>query len=110
MNREPEFVRVTDTGSIASGMAKPFVVGRYEIAVFNLDGTYYALENTCPHQGGPLADGFIDGTHVTCPWHAWTFDIPTGKMTLGDFATVTRFAVRVENDAIFVAIEPSEAV
>ena len=108
MSPEPAFVKVASPGSIASGTAKAFVHGRYEIALFNIDGAYYALENTCPHQGGPIADGFIEGANVTCPWHAWTFDIRTGKMTLGDYACVTTFDVRVEDDGIYVSTEPSE--
>lgn len=49
-----------------------------EIALFNLEGEIYALENVCPHMGGPLGEGEIENHIVTCPWHAWTFDIPTG--------------------------------
>ena len=105
-----EFVRVAHAGAVPPGTSYSVVVGRYEIALFNVSGTIYALENSCPHQGGPLADGFLEGALVTCPWHAWCFDVRTGKMTLGDFAAVRRFEVRLENGSIFVATEPTEEV
>lgn len=101
-----QYERVADAGSIEAGSARSFPVGRYEIAVFNIDGALFALENACPHQGGPIADGYLEGPMVTCPWHAWCFDVRTGKMTLGDFAEIPRFDVRVEADGIFVATEP----
>jgi len=71
-----------------------------------VDGRFYALENACPHQGGPLADGHLEGALVTCPWHAWCFDVRTGRMTLGEFARVPRFAVRVEGTTILIKPEP----
>jgi len=101
-----EFVRVADLEAVPPGKARAFTVGRYEVALFNIDGTLYALENACPHQGGPLADGWIEGLTVTCPWHAWCFDVRTGSMTIGDFATIPRFEVRVEQDGVYVSLEP----
>jgi nitrite reductase (NADH) small subunit len=98
-----EFVTVARVADVAPGTAKAVIVGQREIALFNVDGTFYALDNTCPHQGGPLAEGWIEGTRVTCPWHAWTFDLTTGGMTLGDFACVDTFEVRIDNDAVRVA-------
>ena len=100
------FVRVADVAAIQPGQPCAVSVGRYDVALFNVDGELYALENVCPHQGGPLADGWVEGVTVTCPWHAWCFDLRTGAMTLGDFATVPRFDVRVEDDGVFVSEEP----
>ncbi|HET9030493.1 MAG TPA: Rieske (2Fe-2S) protein [Candidatus Aquilonibacter sp.] len=102
----PQFVRVGDRDAVAPGSGAAFSVGRFEVAVFNIDGSFYALENACPHQGGPIADGWIEEKTVTCPWHAWCFNLETGRMTLGDFASIPRFEVRVEGDGIFVATEP----
>ena len=103
-----EFVRVADRLAVPSGSARSFAVGRFDVALFNVDGELYALENACPHQGGPIADGWIEGHTVTCPWHAWCFDLRSGKMTLGDFAWIPRFEVRVEGDGIYIATEPIE--
>ena len=102
----PEFIRVSASDALPPGSARAFPVGRYDVAVFHVDGEYFALENACPHQGGPIADGWIEERTVTCPWHAWCFDLQTGKMTLGDFAWIPRFEVRVEGDGIYVATEP----
>jgi nitrite reductase (NADH) small subunit len=101
-----EFVTVARVADVAPGTAKTVVVGEREIALFNVDGTFYALDNTCPHQGGPLAGGWIDGTRVTCPWHAWTFELTTGGMTLGDFARVDTFEVRIDCEVVRVARRP----
>ena len=97
---------VARTGEIVAGSAKAVVVGGREIAVFNVGGTFFALDNTCPHQGGPLAEGWIEGAQVTCPWHAWTFNLADGKMTLGDFASVATFDVRVEGDVVLGSCTP----
>jgi nitrite reductase/ring-hydroxylating ferredoxin subunit len=83
-----------------------FVVGDYEVALFNVGGAFYAIENSCPHQGGPLADGCFEGKNVVCPWHAWCFDVTTGQMALGQFATVATFDVQVEGSTIAIASEP----
>jgi nitrite reductase (NADH) small subunit len=100
------FVRVADLVDVPSGSSRTVFVGRYEVAIFNVDGNLYALENCCPHQGGPIGDGWVEGSTVTCPWHAWRFDLRTGKMTLGDFAMIPRFEVRVDGSSIYVSAEP----
>jgi nitrite reductase/ring-hydroxylating ferredoxin subunit len=100
------FVAVASVDDIPAGRAKAFVVGSYEIAVFNVAGRFYAIENSCPHQGGPLAEGYLEGARVTCPWHAWCFDVTDGKMTLGDYASVDPFEVRVEGSTLSVSVEP----
>lgn len=103
-----QFLRVADASALPPGERLVVALGRYDVAVFNVDGEFFALENVCPHQGGPMADGWIEGTTITCPWHAWCFDLRTGKMTLGDFASIPRFAVVVEQGAVFVGTEPIE--
>lgn len=100
------FVRVDSLASLPPGSARAISAGRYEVALFNVAGDLYALENACPHQGGPIADGWVEGRTVTCPWHAWCFDLRTGRMTLGDFATIARFEVRLEGGDVYVATEP----
>lgn len=106
----PEFIRVATPADVPPGTSCAVVVGRYEVALFNVSGEIYAIENTCPHQGGPLADGYLEGPFVTCPWHAWCFDVRSGAMTLGEYARVPRFDVRVENGSIFVCSEPNEDI
>ena len=63
-----DFVKVASTGDIPEGEGRCFEVNDQQVAVFNVDGTFYALDNVCPHQGGPLGEGELDGNMVTCPW------------------------------------------
>ena len=105
---ESGFIVVARVADVPPGTATAVVVGSREIALFNVGGSFYALDNTCPHQGGPLAEGWIEGTRVTCPWHAWTFELTNGSMTLGDYAFVDVFDVRIEGDTVFVRDRPRE--
>jgi len=102
----PQFKAVATTTEIPVGEAKAFVVGDREIAIFNIAGSFHAIENSCPHQGGPLAEGWVEGTIVTCPWHAWCFDVTSGAMTLGGYTSVDAFDVTVDGTTIAVATEP----
>jgi nitrite reductase (NADH) small subunit len=103
---DDDFVTVARVADVARDTGMAVVVGSREIALFNAGGTLYALDNTCPHQGGPLAEGWIEGTRVTCPWHAWTFELSDGSMTLGDYASVDTFAVRIRGDQVQVSRTP----
>ena len=101
-----DYVRVCSPNEIGDGHAIVVGVGRYEIAVFHIGGEFMAYENVCPHQGGPIGEGYIEGATVTCPWHAWCFDLHTGSLTIGNFATLTRFDVRVDADGVYVSPQP----
>jgi nitrite reductase (NADH) small subunit/3-phenylpropionate/trans-cinnamate dioxygenase ferredoxin subunit len=70
---------VADAREIAPGQGKAVDVDGRRVAVFNLNGTFYAIDDACPHRGGPLSEGEINGTTVTCPWHAAQFDILSGQ-------------------------------
>lgn len=101
-----EFVPVASVADVAPGTATTVSIDGREIALFNVAGSFYALDNTCPHQGGPLAEGWIEGATVTCPWHSWCFKMSDGKMTLGDYASVDVFDVRVDGQTVSVARLP----
>jgi len=75
--------RFFGAGDIAPGTCKAFFVGRYDVAVFNVGGKLFALENSCPHQGGPLSDGWLEESVVTCPWHGSTFCVRDGSIVNG---------------------------
>jgi nitrite reductase/ring-hydroxylating ferredoxin subunit len=102
----PRFVPVACVGDVPPGEGRAYVVGDREVAVFNVGGTFYAIENTCPHQGGPLAEGSLEGTIVTCPWHAWSFDVRDGAMMLGGLTTVDAYEVQIEGSTLSVSSEP----
>ena len=97
----PEFVKVAKTGDIAPGEAKAVDVGARRIAIFNIDGTHHAIDDTCTHRGGPLSEGIVEGTEVTRPWHGAVFDVTTGSV-LGAPAPrdVAHYTVRVEGEDI----------
>lgn len=96
------YTRVAATGDLAPGTAKLVVLGDKEIALYNVGGKYYATANTCPHQGGPLAEGTLDGSVVTCPWHMWTWDVTNGSCKINPRAQVACYEVRVEGADVFV--------
>ena len=73
------YVRVGSVEQIPPGTAKMVKVEEKPIAVFNLNGRFYATDDICPHEGGPLSSGFIEGETITCPWHGATFHIISGK-------------------------------
>ena len=74
-----EFVRICATGELpAAGNVKEFTVEGRALCVANVDGAICVLDGTCPHEGGPLGEGSIEGGKVVCPWHAYAFDVRTG--------------------------------
>lgn len=97
-----EFLTVATTDELQPG-GEPIVVeiGRRWVAVYNVDGQYYAIEDVCTHDGGPLAEGELSGHVVACPRHGATFDVRTGKvLSAPAFENVATYEVRVEGDKI----------
>jgi nitrite reductase (NADH) small subunit len=101
-----DFVPVANLDDLPPGSSLGVQVDGRDVALFNAGGTVYALENYCPHQGAPLVGGWIDGTTVTCPWHAWCFNLTDGTMTLGAFAKAEAYDVHVEDNRISVSRAP----
>ena len=75
-----EFIKVAKVGDIAPGEARGVEAGGKRIALFNIDGTFYAIDDTCTHRGGPLSEGMVMGAEVTCPWHGAVFDVTSGAL------------------------------
>ena len=81
IDREDEnFVKVADTNDIQPFQMKEVQVNGESICIVNVDGKYYAIGNICTHEGGPLADGILEGYEIECPWHASKFDVRTGEV------------------------------
>jgi len=99
-----DFVKVASTGDIPEGEGRCFEVNDQQVAVFNVDGAFYALDNVCPHQGGPLGEGELDGNMVTCPWHAWDFDVTTGENSEDPDEKQETYEVKVDGDDVLVAV------
>ena len=74
------------------------------LALFNVDGAFYALENACAHRGGPLGEGDLDGTVVVCPWHAWRWDVKTGANANNPAVKMPCFPVSVDDGRVFVEL------
>ena len=100
-----QFIKVASAGELAPGSTKQVEVDGKTIALFNLDGNYYALENECTHRGGPLAEGYVKGESVTCPWHGAQFNIKTGAVVGPPAAKdVVKYNVRVQGNEIEVEV------
>ncbi len=100
-----QFVTVARVEEVPEGEGRVYKVGGREIALFCVGGQFYALDNVCPHRGGPLGEGIVCGAEVTCPWHAWSFDLRTGAYTFDPELAVEKFELRVEDGQVQVALE-----
>ena len=97
--------RVTTVDNIPLREGRAVRIGDDEIAIFNLGDRFVACENSCPHRGGPLADGLLGGTTLICPLHAWKFDASTGEVLFGECGLKV-FPVRVdESGQIVLSLE-----
>ena len=100
----PTFTKVATTAEIPSGKGKVVEVQGRAVAVFNCDGSFYAIDNTCRHRGGPLGEGSLSGTTVTCPWHGWGYDVTTGACEMDPGIAVQRFEVKVDGQDLLIAV------
>ena len=99
------FVKIAKSDDIQPGQGKMVEVGGKKIALFNVDGGFYAIDDTCTHRGGPLSDGELNGKEVTCPWHGATFDVTTGQVLRPPAPKeVSGYNIRVEGGDIEVEI------
>lgn len=100
-----EYVKAASANELAPGQARLVNIRGKEIALFNIEGTFFALENACTHEEGPLAEGDIEGHEVTCPWHGARFDVRTGQALCAPaFEDVARYNVRVVGSDIEVEV------
>jgi nitrite reductase (NADH) small subunit len=88
----------------AEGNAKEFTVRGETLCVAMIDGKPLALDNVCPHRGGPLAEGTIEGGKVVCPWHQFEFDLATGAATDGSDMKAVAYALRQDGDEVIVEL------
>lgn len=97
------FVTVARVGEIAEGAVKVVRIEDQAIAVFRVEGAFYALDDICTHDGGPLAEGQLEGAIVECPRHGARFDVRTGAaLCLPASSPIATYPVRVEGDEIQV--------
>jgi 3-phenylpropionate/trans-cinnamate dioxygenase ferredoxin subunit len=101
-----DYVTVASTSDIAPGKVRSCLVDGRKIAVCNVDGTFYAIDDVCTHDGGELDQGELDGDQIECPRHGARFDVKTGRaLTLPAVVPVKSYPVQVEGDAIKVQVD-----
>lgn len=100
-----DYVEVADVGEVQPGQSKVVEVNSRNIALFNVKGEIFALDNACSHRGGPLGDGLLDESVVTCPWHGWQYDVKTGVCLANQNIKVARYKVKVEKNKIAISVD-----
>jgi nitrite reductase (NADH) small subunit len=98
------WVKVSTVAEVAPGTPIKVEVNGQELALYNVDGKFFATSNICPHQGGPLHEGMVEGTSIVCPWHAWVFDVTTGQSPVNPRAKIPCYPVKVEGKDLLVGL------
>ncbi|MBW8057511.1 MAG: Rieske 2Fe-2S domain-containing protein [candidate division NC10 bacterium] len=97
-------IKVAQVSDLAPGEGKVVQADGENIALFNVDGTFHAIHNTCLHRGGPLGEGELEGTTVTCPWHGWQYDVTNGTKVKNPMVKVVAFNVKIEGSDVLVEL------
>ena len=101
---ETKRMRVAAVADVPVGEGRIVEAGEHTLAVFNVDGRFFAIDNRCVHRGGPLGEGPLDDRTVMCPWHGWRFDVTTGANVNNPAVKVACFPVTVEDGALYVDV------
>ena len=99
-----KYVKAANVGDIPDGEGIVVEIEGRPIAVFNKDGEYFATDDTCPHQGGSLGQGEIDGDEIVCPWHEWRFNIKNGDSLEIPGFQIDTFETKIEGSDILVEV------
>jgi nitrite reductase (NADH) small subunit len=91
----PEFTTVAQVGDIPEGQGRAFPVNDWMVAIFLVEGQYYAINDFCPHMGASLSGGYVHNCVVACPWHAWRFKVTDGTWCDNPRIKTESFEVRV---------------
>jgi len=106
-NLHREWRKVPDADALKDGQTLTLKMGANTIVVSNDDGKFGALDNACPHQGGPLGESSVKDGCLQCPWHGWSFDARTGECDKGDVAS---YPVEIRDDGVYVEIEVEDDI
>jgi nitrite reductase/ring-hydroxylating ferredoxin subunit len=98
------FVRICKTTDIKEGSGRSIEINGKPVAVFNVNGNFYAINDVCGHRGGPLGEGELDGNTVICPWHGWRYDVTTGANELVPDLPTNTYEVKVDGEDILVDV------
>jgi nitrite reductase (NADH) small subunit len=104
------WVKIGELSEIPRRGARCVVMPRGRIAVFRTgDDQVFALDDRCPHKGGPLSQGIVHGASVTCPLHNWVISLETGKALAADEGKVRTIPVRIEGSQLFITLDAGES-
>ncbi len=99
------FVRAVKKDEVPPGRVRELQLDGKVIALANVDGKLYAIDNVCLHRGGPLGQGELTGQSVTCPWHGWQYDMTTGKINMNRAVGVVTYKVEIRGDDVYVDVD-----
>jgi nitrite reductase (NADH) small subunit len=101
----PTFTKLTTRSELPPvDEAKDFPCGSKAICIANVNGSYSAMDNVCPHRGGPLGQGMVEGGKVVCPWHGWAWDATTGAAEQDSRMKVAVYPLKIDNGDVLVEI------
>lgn len=98
------FVRTVKVDEVPPGTIRELQVEGKAIALANVGGKFYAINNVCLHRGGPLGQGSLESKNVICPWHAWQYDVTTGRMLQNPAVGVDCYPTEVRGQDVFVEV------
>lgn len=99
-----KYVRAAGVNDLNEGTGKTVQVDGQPIALFKIEGKFYAIHNTCLHRGGPLGEGELEGRSVTCPWHGWRYDVTTGVNEANPNVKVQSFSVKIVGADVLIEV------
>ncbi|HTZ31029.1 MAG TPA: Rieske 2Fe-2S domain-containing protein [Methylomirabilota bacterium] len=99
------FVRTVKVEELPQGSVREVVVDGKPVALANVGGKFYAINNTCLHRGGPLGEGSLEGKIVTCPWHGWQFDMTSGKVVQNPAVGVDCYPTEVRGQDVYIDVQ-----
>lgn len=99
-----KWLLVCKVSEVPNSSAKAFDLDGHRIAIFHAEGKFFALANACIHRGGPLCEGYVENAIVTCPWHAWDFELGSGKCVTMDGAKQPMYKLKMEKDQLFIKL------
>lgn len=101
-NEQKVYRKIASVSDVPPGAGLQVVMENDEIALFNLNGAFYAINDLCPHRGASLSEGFLEQDKVFCPWHCFDFNLKTGESQVASHLRVATYPVKVEGGDIFI--------
>lgn len=98
------WTRLIGVDELSEGSGKAVPVGNLVVAVFKVNGKFFAMENKCLHRQGPLGEGELDGRSVVCPWHGWRYDVASGSLELIPTLKVGKYDTEVRGNDVFIGV------